>query len=63
MKKYKSIEEVKVVPKKKIGFGMEHDVYPSMNPDLVYKIPKGKILKLEWLGLNYFKNIQICFLK
>ena len=45
MKKYNSIEEVKIVPKKKIGSGMEHDVYPSTNQDVVIKTPSSRFGK------------------
>lgn len=56
MRKYNSIEEMKIVPKKKIGSGMEHDVYPSMNPDLVYKVPKGKNPKIKMSWVNLFQE-------
>lgn len=57
MKKYKSIEEVKVVPKKKIGSGMEHDVYPShKDPNTVFKIPKGVLPKIRMSWVNLFKQ-------
>lgn len=51
MKRYGSIEEMMAVPKKKIGSGMEHNVYPShRNPDTVYKVGKGKI-RMSWVRL------------
>jgi hypothetical protein len=51
-----SIEEMNIVPKKKIGSGMEHDVYPSMNPDLVYKVPKGVNPKIRMSWVNLFQE-------
>jgi hypothetical protein len=57
MKKFKSIDEVKVVPKKKIGSGMEHDVYPSTNQDVVIKTPSSRFgktlpkIRMSWVYL------------
>ena len=57
MRKYKSIEEVKVVPKKKIGSGVEHNVYPSSkDPDSVYKTPKLKIPKIRMSWVKLFQE-------
>lgn len=57
MKKYHSIEEMMAVPKKKVGSGMEHDVYPSYrNPDSVYKTPKGKTPKIRMAWVNLFQE-------
>jgi len=56
MRKVKSLKEVRVVPKKKIGSGMEHDVYPSINPDLVYKVARGSIPKIRMSWVNLFED-------
>ena len=38
---------------KKVGSGMEHNVYQSMNPNQVYKVPKGKNpkIRMSWVYL------------
>lgn len=56
MRKYKSIQELNIINKQKIGGGMEHDVYPSMNPDLVYKVPKGVLPKIRMSWVNLFQE-------
>jgi len=54
MKKFMSIEEMNIVPKKKIGSGVEHDVYPSkQDPESVYKVARGNKpkIRMSWVYL------------
>jgi len=57
MKKFMSIEEMNIVPKKKIGSGMEHDVYPSTNQDVVIKTISSRFgktlpkIRMAWVNL------------
>ena len=52
-----SIEEMNIIPKRKVGSGMEHDVYPSYkNPDSVYKVVKGKTPKIRMAWVNLFQE-------
>lgn len=47
----KIVKEIRIKPKEKLGSGTEHNVYPSLsNPNVVIKMPKGKI-RMSWVNL------------